>query len=161
MRDLGGLLGQGANMKRTLIAALTLALALTTFAAPHRRPQAQPGPSPDALGPEVIAEFLDLTEAQETQIRALRATMQATVAPLREQLRANRAAVKAAVDAGNAQQAGQLLIAAKSIRDQIRAARETFDTQFAALLNGEQKAKWNMLQELREARRDARRDDDD
>ncbi|HEX2834327.1 MAG TPA: Spy/CpxP family protein refolding chaperone [Thermoanaerobaculia bacterium] len=147
-------------MKRTLTAVLLLALTVTAYSAP-RAPRGQRGPRQDALRPQVLADFLDLTDAQKTQAQALRASMRAAVEPLRAQLQANREAVKAAVDAGNAQQAGQLVVSSKGVREQIKAAHETFETQFAALLNAEQKAKWNVLRELREARRDARHRDDD
>ncbi len=154
-------------MKRILIAILTLTLAGAALAAPGGRrpagpggPQGQRGPGGQFLSPQLIAEFLNLTEAQKTQARTLHESQRATIQPLRDQVRANRAAVRDAVDAGNAQQAGQLLIAGKAIRDQIKAAHDTFATQFEAMLTAEQKAKWAVIKELRDLR-GSRNDHDD
>jgi Spy/CpxP family protein refolding chaperone len=156
-------------MKRTLIAILTLALATAAFAGPGQRPQAGPGgpgnpqgqrgPGGALLSPQLIAEFLNLSDAQKSQAQALHESQRTAIEPLREQLRANRQAIGTAVDAGNAQQAGQLLIAGKAIRDQIKAAHDTFATQFEAMLTAEQKAKWAVVKELMELRRN--HDDED
>lgn len=144
-------------MKRTLTIATMFLVTAAAFAVP--RPHTQRGR--DAVNPRIAAEFLDLTDAQKSQAQSLRLSMRATIEPLRAQLRNNREAVKAAVDAGNAQQAGQLLISGKAVREQIKAAHENFESQFVALLNAEQKSKWATLQELRKARRDARGHGDD
>lgn len=135
-------------MKRLLIAALIATTAIAATAAPRQR-----RPSPERTR-ERVADVLNLTDAQKSQAQSLRLTLRATVEPLRDQLRVNREAVKAAVDAGNAQQAGQLLVASKAVRDQIKAAHESFQSQFGAMLNAEQKAKWAVMMELRQARRD-------
>ncbi|HET8798431.1 MAG TPA: Spy/CpxP family protein refolding chaperone [Thermoanaerobaculia bacterium] len=153
-------------MKRTLIALVALMLTVAAFAAPGRRPQAGPGgpqrgPGGGFLSPQLIAEFLDLSEAQKTQVQTLRESLRNTIEPLREQMRTNRQAIEAAVDAGNAQQAGQLLIAGKAIRDQIKTAHDNFETQFEALLTAEQKAKWAVVKELMELRRNQREPDDE
>jgi Spy/CpxP family protein refolding chaperone len=142
-------------MKRTLIAALILTTTIAATASPRQR-----RPSPERMR-ERVADVLSLTDAQKSQAESLRLTMRATIEPLRAQLRNNREAVKTAVDAGNAQQAGQLLVANKSVREQIKAAHESFQTQFAAILTAEQKAKWSVLQELRESRRDQRQHERD
>ena len=142
-------------MKRLLIAALIVTTTIAATASPRQR-----RPSPDRMR-ERVADVLNLTDAQKSQAQSLRLSLRAAVEPLRAQLRNNREAVKAAVDAGNAQQAGQLLVASKAVREQIKAAHESFQSQFAAILNAEQKAKWSVMQELREARRDQRRHERD
>jgi Spy/CpxP family protein refolding chaperone len=82
--------------------------------------------------------------------------MRTTIEPLREQQKANHEAIRAAVEAGNAAQAGQLLITNHNLGQQIKAAHDTFQTAFEALLTAEQKAKWDVYQEIVEIRRQPR-----
>ena len=151
-------------MKRTLtLFALVLIIAAVAVAAPPARPAAGPGGPPPRgeagiLSPEQLAEFLGLTDAQKDQARLLADTMRGTIAPLRDQLRTNREQVEAAVDAGNAQHAGELLIASKALRDQVKAARDTFKTSFEAMLTTEQKAKFAVYNEIVELRHEYDRD---
>lgn len=155
-------------MKRISIPILLITLiAVAAVAAPGpgRGPGGGPGPGApqgqhqgpgEILPPPLLAEFLGLTEAQIAQIQPLRETLRATVEPLAEQLRANQEQLRAAVDAGNAAEAGQLLIANHGIGQQIRAAHDTFQAAFEALLTSEQKAKWDVYQEISELRRSPR-----
>ena len=147
-------------MKRTLIAVLALTIALAAVAQPGGPPMPGPQGGPHErrgpggfLSPKDMADFLALSETQKTQAKALHESLRTTIQPLREQMRANREAVKAAVDAGDAAKAGQLLISGKAIRDKIKAAHDTFETQFASMLNAEQKSKWTVLQQLKEIKR--------
>src|SRR5688572_8164601 len=108
-------------MKRiSMILILTL-MAFTAVAAPGRgRGPKQQGPN-EILSPPLLAEFLGLTEAQIEQIQPLRETQRAMVEPLREQQKANQEQIRAAVAAGNAAEAGQLLVANHGIAQQIKA----------------------------------------
>ncbi|HYH08801.1 MAG TPA: Spy/CpxP family protein refolding chaperone [Thermoanaerobaculia bacterium] len=147
-------------MKRTLITSLALTLVATlAIAAPPRRPDAGPGPAPggrEGLPPQVLAEFLALSDAQIAQAQALRETLQSTAQPLHEQLRANHEEIEAAVAAGDAAKAGQLLIAGAALRAQLKAAHDTFRNGFTAILTAEQKAKFAVYEELKELRRSGR-----
>ncbi len=158
-------------MKRMLVFTLTLIVAIAAVAAPPQRrgpegagPQGQRGPGPGGgprgagLSPEALADFLDLTEAQIAQADALRKTQRAAIEPLREQMQANREALEAAIAAGNAQQIGEVTLANKALRDQVKAAHDAFETSFEALLTASQKAKWDVYQELA-AMRGSRPDD--
>jgi|GEM_PF-2834110 len=139
-------------MKRTLIATLTMMLAAAAVAAPPgRRAEGQRGDRAMARQAR-LAEILDLTEAQRTSVRALRETLKSTMQPLIEQRRANRAALKAALDAGDAAKAGELALANHNLRNKFKASRESFETSLAALLTAEQKAKWETVREMREMR---------
>lgn len=143
-------------MKRILITTLTLMLAAAAVAAPPgRRAEGQRGGRAMAR-PERLAAVLHLTESQRTSVRALAETMNATMQPLLEERRANREALKAAVEAGNAAKAGELAIANHNLRNEFKAARESFHNSVAALLTAEQKAKWEMARELRQSRRHRR-----
>ena len=152
-------------MKRTLILILTLLMTVSIFAAPPRRgagpgsPQnAQGGPGGpgggrgEVLSPGALADFLDLDESQIASIETLRETLRSAIEPLREQQRANREAIKTALEAGNAQAAGQAMLANHNLREQMKAARDSFETSFEALLTASQKAKWDVYQEIVELR---------
>ena len=136
-------------MKRILILILTLTFAAAAFAAPRQR---RPGMSPAAL-----ADFLDLTADQKSKITSLREAEKSEIRPLREKLRANRTEIEAALEAGNADKAGELMLASYNIRRQIRTAHQSFRTSVEALLTESQKAKWDTLEELRQLRREHRR----
>lgn len=158
-------------MKRTLIAALILTMAIAAIAAPPPRPgggQSGPG-SPQRgpggpggpggeqlLSPEALAEFLVLTESQITQIQALREALEATVQPLMEQQRANQQAVEAALAAGDANAAGAAMLAGYNLRTQIKAAHDSFKASFESVLTTEQKSKWSVYQEIVELSRPPR-----
>lgn len=144
-------------MKRISILLVILILAATTtFAAPQPAgPPPKQGAGPgEILSPQQLAEFLDLTETQITQIGALRETLRATVEPLREQQRANGAKLREAVEAGDATTAGQMAVANYVIGQQIKAAGDTFKRAFEALLTSGQKAKLAIYQEIVELRSD-------
>ena len=121
-------------------------------------PQDAEGPRPGGPGgelpPALLAEFLDLTEAQIAQVQSLRDTLRATVEPLHETQRANQEQLRAAVEAGDAAKAGALLVANHGIAQQIKAAHDAFRTSFEGILTSEQKAKFAVYQELLELRRD-------
>lgn len=150
-------------MKRTLIAILALTVAVSVFAAAPRR-GARMGQGQgmgegqgqragrEVLTPKALAEFLGLSETQITQAQAIRETLHNTVQPLRDQIRANQVLIQAALDANDAAKAGELLLANHKLREQIEAARQAADAQFEALLTAEQKAKWDVYQQIVEAR---------
>jgi Spy/CpxP family protein refolding chaperone len=149
-------------MKKTLVTLLALALGVSAFAAapPHRQAPGQgqgqaegERQGGDVLPPRALAAFLGLTEAQVEQTQAIRESMRTAIEPLREQIHVNRDLMQAALEAGDAAKAGQLALANFDLRKQIEAARESADTQFQALLTAEQKAKWDVYQQILEARR--------
>jgi len=143
-------------MKRILIPTLTLMLTVAAVAAPPGRRGDGPRGDRRMARPARLAELLDLTESQRTSVRALRETLKAKMQPLIEQRRANREALKAALDAGDAAKAGELALANHKLRSQFRTARESFKTSVAALLTPEQNTKWEIAREMREKRRPRR-----
>ena len=141
-------------MKRILVLILILMVAIAAVAAPPRRgqgPNAQRGRT--GLSPEAMAEFLSLSDAQVDQLKALRESLKETVQPLREQRRENREAMEAAVTAGDTTKAGELAIANYNIGQQLKAAHDSFESSFSALLNADQKAKWEVYQQIIKLRR--------
>jgi Spy/CpxP family protein refolding chaperone len=142
-------------MKRTLITILILTIAAAAFAAPPRPGARGPqGLGPDGpgsrgrLAPEAVAEFLAFTESQVAQYESLRQTLESAIVPLREQKRANAAAMEEALAAGNSARAGELAIAGYNLRQQMKAAHDSFKASFEAMLTAEQKAKWAVYEEL-------------
>lgn len=156
-------------MKRTVTTILALTLASALMAAPGRPPAgAGPGGGPggpggekqrgggEMLPPGALAEFLGLTDTQQEQAKVIREEMRAAIEPLRDQARATHEQVDAALDAGNAQQAGELMLSARALRDQIEAARDAADARFAALLTSEQTEKWEVYKQIVQLRRHGR-----
>ena len=145
-------------MKRTMALVTTLLLATTLFAQqpqPQRPPgQPQPGPGPnqgppvELLSPPQMAIFLNLSDGQKASLQQIREAAQATVKPLAEQARANQEAIDAAVKAGDAAKAGQLLVANYAIGQQIKAALDAAKTASDAVLTAEQKAKLAIYREI-------------
>lgn len=104
------------------------------------------------------AVILDLSDAQKAEWARIEAATRAKIEPLAAQQRANRAALQAemARETADARRVGELMIANREIREQMRAAREQTRLQFDAILTPEQKAKHDELRALREERRGRR-----
>lgn len=143
-------------MKRILITILVLALATAAVAAPNQNRRPAPPPPQqqggELLPPEAVAEFLELSESQLQQIETLSETLRATVQPLFEQQRTAQEQLKAAIEAGNAQDAGTALLTIHNLGTQIKAAHDTFTAGFEGLLTPSQKAKWDVYKEIKQLR---------
>ncbi len=142
------------------IAALLALSALPLLAQPPGPPpgaggRGAQGPGADAgrfpLGP--IARFLDLTADQVDQTKALLDTLRATVQPLREQEQTLHQQLADLLAGANPDAAavGALVIQIQGVRDQVKAAREDFETAFTALLTPSQADRWAILKEVRQA----------
>lgn len=139
----------------TLITAAAIAAPRPGAGAPQPQQQG-PGGAGEILPPPLLAQFLGLTEAQIAQVTPLRETLRATVEPLRDQMRENQEQIRAAVEAGNAAKAGELMVANYKIGQQIKAAHDAFQSAFEAILTSEQKAKLAIYEEIVALRRSAR-----
>jgi Spy/CpxP family protein refolding chaperone len=153
-------------MKRTLVIVAIFLMATAAFAQNGPRPGSGPGgaapqagapqgprpggpgPAGEILSPPQLAAFLGLTDSQKSALQAAQETLQNTVKPLVEQERANGEALKAAVEAGDAAKAGQLLVANYAIGQQIKAAHDAFRAAFESQLTSEQKAKLAIYQQI-------------
>ena len=106
-----------------------------------------------------VATILDLSEGQLAQWNAIQTATREKIEPLAAQRRANAAALRAEMT--NAQpdpaRVGQLVIANREIREEMRELRTGAGAQFEAILTPEQKAKHAELKELRRERVDRRR----
>ncbi len=150
-------------MKRILNFTLISLIAVAAIAAPGgRRPQGQRGPGPgpnELLPPPQFADFLALTDAQIAQIEPLREKLRTAIEPLREQQRANQEQIRAALESGNAEQAGTLMVANRNLREQMKAAHDAFATSFEAILTAAQKSKFDVYREINDLRRERERPD--
>lgn len=137
-----------------VLAALMFSSGLA-FAQPKERlarHEAEPGARVDRM-----VRFLDLSESQEEELRAIFEANRAALEQNREAGRANRLALKEAldVDSPDATTVGQLMIDGKNLREQAKADREALQEQVASVLTEEQLAKWEGFQKGR--RHDDRR----
>lgn len=146
-------------MRRILLVVLTLALAAGATAQvpgldenelaiqiqPGRPLDGANGPATgEALRPKVaVARFLVLTADQVTQWENLLIALETTVRPLAEQIAANdrQLAELLRQPTPDAAAIGNLILAKRALREQIRGARETYLTAFEALLTQDQKDK--------------------
>jgi Spy/CpxP family protein refolding chaperone len=137
--------------KWTSVLALLLLAPLAAQAAPAR-------PDPEQLfrNPRALARFLKLTPEQAATFKQLYSQLQQTLKPLREQQKALYEELQAQLDQENPDPCavGATQIALYEGREDIRAAFETFDEAFSAILTPEQLAKWNALKEALKFLRD-------
>ncbi|HNX49853.1 MAG TPA: periplasmic heavy metal sensor [Thermoanaerobaculaceae bacterium] len=146
-------------MKRILLAVLTLALAAGATAQmpgldenqlvmqiqPGRPLDAANGPATaEALRPKAaVTRFLALTPDQVNQWENLLTALETTVRPLAQQIVANDQQLAELLKQPTPDPAaiGNLILAKRALREQIRGARETYLTAFEALLTQDQKDK--------------------
>lgn len=141
--------------------ALTGLLAIPSIAQPPGPPPGAGGGFPGAAlghGPgefplRALTAFLDLSDAQVEETRALLQDLAAELRPLAEEARALREELAALLDADDpgSAEVGALVLELHVIGDRIQAARDAFDADFTALLDPIQVERWQILKEAREA----------
>ena len=126
----------------TLTALLAAPLAAETEEARHRRPRCN--------DLRAIARFLELTEEQVGQTRAIYGAFRQIVEPLREQIPPLREELAELLDGENppACEVGQVVVDVDFLTDQIDEAKETADEEFEALLTDEQLVRWEEFQRV-------------
>jgi len=149
-------------------AALALVLLLVTpLLAPRvmaQPPAGGPGIGPaGAVGPAGhpdgpgkfllprIAEYLDLTDAQIDQAKALLKEMKTQGEPLREEAEAVRTELEGLLkgDSPDPAAVGARVIRLHELAEEGRALRETFEGSFAAILTADQLERWELAKGLR------------
>lgn len=149
-------------MKRKhIIIATVIALGLTAVAiaaVPARAARHLGGRDGAAIRARV-ATVLDLSDAQVAQWSAIQTATRERMQPLAAQRRANAAALRAEMTDGQPDPArvGELVIANRQIRGEMRELRNEARGQFDAILTPEQKARRAELRELRQNRTERRR----
>ena len=107
------------------------------------------GPAQILSNPRLLARYLRLTPEQVVQQRQLVQALRADLDPLREQRRALREDLRAALDGGSpdACAVGAIVVDLSELRGQIRAELEEFDDAFSAILTPPQLARYEALKE--------------
>ena len=132
-------------MKRAII-LLTVLTAMAVTAA------AQPGPPPPPRRGDVLADYLQLNDAQKSAWKSARSDFEAAVKPLHDQQRAAHEQIEQLMSGANPDPAavGKLMVSIKAIGDQIKAAHDALETKLGATLTTEQKAKFQAFEAARE-----------
>jgi Spy/CpxP family protein refolding chaperone len=132
-------------------AALVLVAAIAT---------AQPLPNAhNPGGPRAgLVAYLQLTPDQITAWQQIHKDTAAAIKPLASQARDLRTQLEAAVKAGSPDPVaiGKLTLALRSVREQVRAARDESKTKLLAVLTPEQKTKFEAFEAARGAMRHRR-----
>ena len=121
---------------------------------------AQGGPPPHEGGPfgqheiAFLSDYLDLSDAQQTQVKQLMSNERTSLKPLMEQERQSHEQMKALVESATFDEAkAQTIASAQSqISAQIMVAKARTDFQIYQLLTADQKTKLAQLNAKREAR---------
>lgn len=141
------------NIRKTIASAACAALiAGAALAQPphgHMGHMMDKNGAPGAAMAEHLASALNLTDAQKASAKQLHQELWTKAQPLMTKMRQQRDELKTLLDGAHpdATEIGQKVIAAHDTRNQLKALHEDFANRFSALLNADQKAKF---QEMRQ-----------
>ncbi len=133
-------------MKRRNIPVLTLFIIFIATAAFAQGPGPggpggpPPGQGQGQDGPNILFEFLDLTDAQIEAWQGLVDAHREAIRPLREEQRALHEQLRDAIesDTPDALTIGNLMIATHDLKEEQKAAREALEVSLTALLTADQ-----------------------
>jgi Spy/CpxP family protein refolding chaperone len=132
-------------MKRILIGIAAAGVLAAGFAIAQTTatPQAgaAQGNSPRALVQKRMLQALNLTDTQKQQAKTIFQSARQTAQPLAQQLKQDRAALTAAVEAGDSAKIQQLSTDMGSLRGNVLGVRSQALSKFYALLTPDQKTK--------------------
>jgi Spy/CpxP family protein refolding chaperone len=139
-------------MRKTILAGLGAGvIALGVAAAGIAQP-----PPPGEHGPwmgrgDRMAEFLGLTDQQQTEVRKLMEDRRGDSRALWEKLKTNREAMQQALESASPDPAavGELAIEAHKLHQQMQALREAQDQAIRNLLTPDQKVKFDAMKAMR------------
>lgn len=116
-----------------------------------------PGPLGGGMLRGMMGAALDLDDAQKEQIRSILEATRTSLQPVMEQLRQNREAAQAAVQAGKSDaELQQIADEGGRLHAQIQGAMLKAHAKVWAVLTPQQKEKWNKLREEARARMEER-----
>jgi Spy/CpxP family protein refolding chaperone len=109
---------------------------------------------------ERLAEALDLTAEQRAAFDQMRADGVAAAQPRLAEMRQLGGELRALLDAGSddAAAVGAKVLAIHRLRGELRAERERFESEFAKLLDDQQRFAWQAMRENRPGRGPGRHD---
>ena len=118
------------------------------------------GPGHDRGGGRLV-EFLELSEAQEEEWKAVHEAHRDATALLRDDVRANREATHAAIesDSPDPTEVGALVLAGYDLREQIKASAEALQEELKAILTPDQLDRYEAFQAANGPRRRGPRGD--
>lgn len=153
-------------MKKSIIApalvlgalfSLLLAVGASAQRGPGMRHHGHGGPR-GLMNVDRLAEYLDLTAAQKTQVEQLREKMKTAMEPLREEHRELAEAVHTALENGaDATIVGTAVIASHQHREKMRAIHEQYDGELETILTPAQLSRWQALKDAHKTMRPGRR----
>lgn len=149
--------------RRAALAGAAAALVLATLVAlPLLAQPPGGGGAPGRGGPDAahgpggfplrgLAAFLELTDAQIEDSRALFEDLAAELRPLAKEARALREELATLLDSADPDPAevGALVVELHALGGEMKAARDAFDAAFSALLTPGQLERWETLKEAR------------
>jgi Spy/CpxP family protein refolding chaperone len=140
------------NIRKTIASAACAALiAGVALAQPHGHMghMGPMGKSGAAGMEEHLASALNLTDAQKASAKQIHADLMTKAQPLMTKMRQQRDELKTLLNGTNpdATEVGQKVIAAHDTRNQLKALHEDFANRFSALLNADQKAKFQAMRQ--------------
>ena len=132
-------------MKRALILITLVTLMAATAIA-------QPAGPPPPPRHDVLADYLQLTDAQRSTLQSAHSDFEATARSLHDQERAIHDQIEQALSSATPDPTaiGKLVIQCKSIRDQIKAAHDALEAKLESVLTADQKAKYAAFEAARE-----------
>jgi hypothetical protein len=140
------------KMKALVLTVLLATLALPLVAATTPPPPAVDAPTADGLlnHPRALAKFLHLSADQTTQLLGFWTTFQTAVTPLHQARPAlcTQLRTDLGVTSPDPATVGTDTLALVGNKDEIRAAREAFNTSFSAILNADQLARYDTLKQI-------------
>jgi len=140
-----------------LAAALVVPGALLAQGNGGGPPGAAPGQGPGQGQGPLIRDllpppgYLQLTDSQKEAAKGLAEDLRAAVEPIGQELRAQREALRAAVesDAPNATKIGRLVLDVRALEGQVRGEIQAAGDTFRGLLDADQQLKYDHFLELR------------
>lgn len=99
-----------------------------------------------------LIEFLELTEEQQAEWTAIHEANREALGALMEQVRENRTALDAAIEAEEPLTIGELTLEGRRLREQMQAAQEDLRAQLSAILDTDQLERWEAFRAAREER---------
>lgn len=139
------------------VSALLALAALPALAGPGREGRGEGRGGGHGLGRLLpSAAYLDLTAEQKTAVEQLREDAKAKIKPMIEGQRAARQELSALLDAAqpDATAVGRLTIQMHQSRQAVQDVLKATEQSFVALLNADQKTKYENFRELRSERRE-------
>ncbi len=141
------------SMKSVAIVALGVGLlALPARAADGAERRGPGGPrGPHGMGPDRVAEFLDLSDEQKASWEQMRDEFHASVEPLFEQQRASAEKLRQALEVAqpDALAVGKLVVSMHQQRKQTEALHEALQQRLRGTLTPDQQVKFDAAQALR------------